>query len=66
VDQVCYAAASVDGTDVLDYVIEQGEVLEAEVLQIALVGAGSRDQLQAKWFRQFFHELPLRQVDLNA
>jgi hypothetical protein len=40
-------------TSILDYVVEQGEVLDAELLTHALNAAGSNSQLlAAQWLRQ--------------
>jgi hypothetical protein len=59
VRDVCVDAARNGHTDVLDYVIEQGEVLEAELLTDALQIAGANNQLQAaQWLRQHGAEWP--------
>jgi hypothetical protein len=50
---VCKGAARCGNTNVLDYVVEQGEVLDAEVLSEALNYAGMYNKLQsALWLRQ--------------
>jgi hypothetical protein len=59
VSDVCDGAAQFGSTDILDYVVEQGEVLEAELLTKALNSAGTNDQLQAaQWLRQRGAEWP--------
>jgi hypothetical protein len=56
---VCISAAGDGCTDMLDYVIEQGEVLSAELLTHALNAAGTENQLQAaQWLRQHGAEWP--------
>jgi hypothetical protein len=53
VHKVCTNAARDGATAILDYVVEQGEVLDAELLTHALNAAGSNSQLQAaQWLRQ--------------
>jgi hypothetical protein len=53
VSEVVNGAARNGCTDVLNFVIEQGEVLDAELLTDALQSAGVNDQLQAaQWLRQ--------------
>eukprot|EP00953_Heterococcus_sp_UTEX-ZZ885_P035386 18275-Heterococcus_DN1.PRE.1 len=53
VSTVCTSAACGGYTDILDYVIEQGEVLSVELLTDALSCAGYNDQLRAaQWLRQ--------------
>jgi hypothetical protein len=53
------AAARYGFTNILGYVIEQGEVLDAELLTDALNVAGAFDQLQAaQWLRQRGAEWP--------
>ena len=50
---VCLNATCYGFPDVLDYVLEQGEVLDAELLTTALNGAGAHGQLPAaQWLRQ--------------
>jgi hypothetical protein len=50
---ICVTAAWGNDTDIVDYVLEQGEVLDAELLTEALNWAGSRNNLQAaQWLRQ--------------
>jgi hypothetical protein len=57
--KMCMNAARDGSTDVLDYVIEQGEVLSAELLTAALNCAGSHNQLPAaQWLRQRGAEWP--------
>jgi hypothetical protein len=59
VQDVCIDASRNGHTDVLDYVIEQGEVLDAELLTYALKIAGAYNQLQAaQWLRQHGAEWP--------
>jgi hypothetical protein len=59
VNAVCVAAAQMGGTDALDYIIEQGEVLDAELLTTALNAAGPYNRLQAaQWLRQHGAEWP--------
>jgi hypothetical protein len=59
VRDVCIAASRNGHTDVLDYVIEQGEVLDAELLTYALKIAGAYNQLQAaQWLRQLGADWP--------
>jgi hypothetical protein len=56
---VCISAAFNGFTSVLDYVVEQGEVLDAETLTSALNRAGSSDKLQAaQWLRERGAEWP--------
>jgi hypothetical protein len=53
VRQICTHAARNGSTDILDYVLEQGEVLDAELLTAALNNAGIYDELlAAQWLRQ--------------
>jgi hypothetical protein len=53
VSEICTCAASDGDVDILEYVIEQGEVLNAELLTKALNAAGAHDELQAaQWLRQ--------------
>eukprot|EP00953_Heterococcus_sp_UTEX-ZZ885_P003694 2507-Heterococcus_DN1.PRE.7 len=59
VSAVCCGAAFAGCTDILDYVLEQGEVLSAAVLTKALNCAGAYRQLQAaQWFREHGAEWP--------
>jgi hypothetical protein len=59
VSEVCMRAARIGATDILDYVIEQGEVLDAELLTTALNKAGVWGQLlAAQWLRQHAAEWP--------
>jgi hypothetical protein len=59
VGDVCINAAIHGLTDILDYVIEQGEVLSAELLTETLNCAGAYSELQAaKWSRQHGAEWP--------
>ena len=59
VSEVCTNAAASEFIDMLDYVIEQGEVLDAELLTRALNTAGSRNRLQAaQWLRQHGAQWP--------
>jgi hypothetical protein len=59
VSRVCMSAAGRGLTDILDYVIEQGEVLGAELLKSALCKAGACNKLQAaQWLRQRGAEWP--------
>eukprot|EP00953_Heterococcus_sp_UTEX-ZZ885_P019956 11147-Heterococcus_DN1.PRE.3 len=52
-------AARNGSTDILDYVIQQGEVLSAELLTEALNAAGMYNKLQAaQWLRQHGAEWP--------
>jgi hypothetical protein len=54
VSEVCAKAACGGHTDILDYVIEHGEVLGAELLTKALNSAGACNKLQAaQWLRQW-------------
>jgi hypothetical protein len=56
---VCMSAAITDRVEVLDYYIEQGEVLSAEQLTAALNHAGLFNQLRAaQWLRQHGAEWP--------
>jgi hypothetical protein len=58
--EVSMEAASVSNIEVLDYIVEQGEVLDAELLTDLLAYAGSRDQLEAaQWLRQRGAEWPV-------
>jgi hypothetical protein len=51
--EVCISAARHNFTDILDYLIEQGEQLSAEVLTNTLNCAGTHNQLRAaQWLRQ--------------
>jgi hypothetical protein len=51
--KVFITAASRGFTDILDYIMQQGEVLDAELLTHALNCAGAYKQLQAaRWLRQ--------------
>jgi hypothetical protein len=51
--RVCVAAATNGFTDILDYLINDGEALDADLLTDALNGAGSNSKLQAaQWLRQ--------------
>jgi hypothetical protein len=53
VREVCTTAASGGFTNILDYVVEQGEVLNAELLTDALNRASSNSKLPAaQWLRQ--------------
>jgi hypothetical protein len=59
VSEVVNGAARNGCTNVLDFVIEQGEVLDAEVLSKALNGAGVYGNLQAaQWLRQHGAQWP--------
>jgi hypothetical protein len=59
VRQICMRVANAGFIDILDYVIEQGEVLDAELLADALNDAGCGSQLQAaQWLRQHGAEWP--------
>jgi hypothetical protein len=59
VSDVCDNAAANGFPDVLDYVIEQGEVLDADVLTDALNWAGAFNRLEtAQWLRQRGAEWP--------
>jgi hypothetical protein len=50
--EVCSAAADGDSTDILDYIVDQDEVLDAEMLTEALNSAGASGSLAAaKWLR---------------
>eukprot|EP00953_Heterococcus_sp_UTEX-ZZ885_P016773 9409-Heterococcus_DN1.PRE.5 len=52
VSAVCLSAVRSDCTDILDYIVEQGEVLSAELLRDALNSAGVYGHLQAaQWLR---------------
>jgi hypothetical protein len=56
---ICISAAGNGFINILDYVVEQGEVLDAETLTSALNSAGVCDQLQAaQWLRQRGAEWP--------
>jgi hypothetical protein len=51
--KVCIAAAYFGYTGILDYLEEQGEVLDAQLLTDALYKAGSGNELQVvQWWRQ--------------
>eukprot|EP00953_Heterococcus_sp_UTEX-ZZ885_P033713 17518-Heterococcus_DN1.PRE.1 len=53
VNDVCMVAAAHGRVTILDFVIEQGEVLDAELLTDALNTAGAGNKLQAaQWLRQ--------------
>eukprot|EP00953_Heterococcus_sp_UTEX-ZZ885_P007407 4491-Heterococcus_DN1.PRE.2 len=57
--QICKHAANNGSIDILDYVTEQGEVLDAELLTKALNNACASGQLQAaQWLRQRGAEWP--------
>jgi hypothetical protein len=59
VREVCTIAASGGFTSILDYLVQQGEVLDAELLTDALNKAGSNSQLPAaQWLRQRGAEWP--------
>jgi hypothetical protein len=59
VQDMCICAARYGYTLILDYVIEQGEVLDAEQLTDALKCAGAYNQLQAaQWLRQHGAQWP--------
>jgi hypothetical protein len=59
VSDVCMRAAAYGLTAILDYVIEQGEVLGAELLTDALNTAGASDNLQAaQWLRHHGAQWP--------
>jgi hypothetical protein len=59
VRDVCMSAARCGYTNVLEYVIEQGEVLGAELLTEALNCAGAHNQLRAaQWLRQHGAQWP--------
>jgi hypothetical protein len=59
VRNVCLCASGNGSTDILDFIIEQGEVLHAELLTTALSMAGAFDQLQtAQWLRQHGAQWP--------
>jgi hypothetical protein len=60
VSAVCLIAAFCGSIDILEYIIEQGEVLDAELLSKALNMAGAFDQLQAaQWLRQHGAQWPI-------
>jgi hypothetical protein len=53
VSKICVAAATNGYTSILDFVLEQGEVLDAELLTDALNCAGTFNKLRAvQWLRQ--------------
>eukprot|EP00953_Heterococcus_sp_UTEX-ZZ885_P009330 5509-Heterococcus_DN1.PRE.2 len=59
VRRVCVAAATNGFTDILDYLINDGEALDADLLTDALNGAGSHSKLQAaQWLRQHGAQWP--------
>jgi hypothetical protein len=59
VRRVCIAAATHGFTDILDYLINDGEALNAGLLTDALNGAGSHSKLQAaQWLRQHGAQWP--------
>jgi hypothetical protein len=59
VRQICMRAADSGYIDILDFVIEQGEVIDAELLTDALNMAGAGNQLHAaQWLRQHGAEWP--------
>jgi hypothetical protein len=59
VGNVCVSAVENSYVDILDYVIEQGEVLDAELLTAVLNHAGAYNQLAAaQWLRQHGAEWP--------
>eukprot|EP00953_Heterococcus_sp_UTEX-ZZ885_P021910 12185-Heterococcus_DN1.PRE.2 len=59
VRDVLHEAADNGFTDALDYVLQQGEVLDAELLTAALNRAGTAGKLQvAQWLRQHGAEWP--------
>jgi hypothetical protein len=59
VSTVCLNAAFCGSIDILEYILEQGEILEAELLTKALNMAGALDQLQtAQWLRQHGAQWP--------
>jgi hypothetical protein len=59
ISKVSISAAHCGSTSILDYVIEQGEVLDAELLTDALICAGASDQLHAaQWLRQHDAQWP--------
>jgi hypothetical protein len=59
VHDMCISAARSSRTDVLDYLIEQGEVLEAELLTDVLNLAGACNKLlSAQWLRQHDAQWP--------
>jgi hypothetical protein len=59
VRNMCIAAARHDNPSILDYVAEQGEVLDAELLTVALNHAGACGQLRAaQWLRQHGAQWP--------
>jgi hypothetical protein len=59
VSEVCMAAAYYGFTNILDIIIEQGEVLDAELLTDSLNCAGKLSQLPAaQWLRQHGAEWP--------
>jgi hypothetical protein len=55
----CFGKARRGRTDILDFVIEQGAVLDAELLTRTLHRAGARSHLQAaQWLRQHGAQWP--------
>jgi hypothetical protein len=59
VREVCTGAACCGSTDMLEYLIEQGEVLDAELLTEALNCTGPGSKLQAaQWLRQHGAQWP--------
>jgi hypothetical protein len=59
VPAVCVSAAYFGDADILDFVIEQGEVLDARLLTMTLHAAGLHNRLQvAQWLRQHGAEWP--------
>jgi hypothetical protein len=59
VQAVCMNAAGNGCTDTLDYLMQQGEVLDAELLTRALNAAGTEDRIRtAQWLRQHGAEWP--------
>eukprot|EP00953_Heterococcus_sp_UTEX-ZZ885_P033711 17516-Heterococcus_DN1.PRE.1 len=59
VNDVCMVAAAHGRVTILDFVIEQGEVLDAELLTDALNTAGAGNKLQAaQWLRQHGAQWP--------
>jgi hypothetical protein len=59
VQAICMYAADNGFTNILDYVIEQGEVLDAKLLRQALNAAGASGHLRAaQWLRQHGAQWP--------
>jgi hypothetical protein len=59
VSEVCINAARYGFTDILEYILKQGDVLDAELLTELLNDAGAFDQLPiVQWLRQHSASLP--------